>query len=110
MADQSMDKTTLWFIIGFVAVVVVGLLIIGAVSGGPSSTTGANTGFVATTAPAIGPTDWTVGNPAAKTTLVEFGDFECPACGAYFPIVNQIIASYSSTVLFAFRNFPLYTI
>lgn len=100
----------MWFIGGFIAVVVVGLLIIGAVSGGPSSTTGADAGFVATTAPAIMATDWTQGNPSAKTTLVEYGDFECPACGAYYPIVKQIIASYSSTILFAFRNFPLYSI
>lgn len=101
-----MNKTTLWFIIGFVVVVVVGLLILGAM-GGSSTPTPA---FTATTVPPISSADWTEGNPAAKVSLIEYGDFECPACGAYFPIVQQIIAAYSSTILFSFRNFPLYTI
>lgn len=101
-----MNKTTLWFIIGFVVVVVVGLLILGAMGGSSSP----NPSFTATTVPPISSSDWTEGNPAAKVSLIEYGDFECPACGAYFPIVQQIIANYSSTILFSFRNFPLYTI
>jgi len=63
---------------------------------------------VVTTAPAITAADWKGGNPDAKITLIEYGDFECPACGAYFPMVQQLVANYSSTVLFVFRNFPLY--
>lgn len=110
MNNQSMNKTTLWFIIGFVVVVAGGLVILGAMYGGPSSATPNTTPFVATTVPPIASTDWTQGNPNAKVTLIEYGDFECPACGAYFPLVQQIVANYSSTIYFSFRNFPLYTI
>ena len=46
----------------------------------------------------------------AKVSFVEYGDFECPACGEYYPVVQQLVQNYSSTVLFVFRNFPLYTI
>jgi protein-disulfide isomerase len=102
----------MWFIIGFIAVVVVGFVILGVMSGGSagSGTATTPTNFVATTVPPISSSDWTEGNPKAKVTLIEYGDFECPACGAYFPIVQQVIANYSSTILFAFRNFPLYSI
>jgi len=45
--------------------------------------------------------------PGAKVTLVEFGDFECPACGASYPIVTQILQNYKGKINFVFRNFPL---
>lgn len=40
-------------------------------------------------------------------TLLEYGDFQCPACGAYYPIIKQLESSYSDKVTFQFRNFPL---
>lgn len=40
-------------------------------------------------------------------TLVEFGDFQCPACGAYYPIVKQVKAKYGDDITFQFRHFPL---
>jgi protein-disulfide isomerase len=111
--DSSTNKTTMWFIVGFVVIVVVGFIILGVMSGGSAGTSGSTTtpaGFVATTVPPISSSDWTEGNPNAKVSLIEYGDFECPACGAYFPLVQQVIANYSSTILFSFRNFPLYSI
>jgi protein-disulfide isomerase len=109
MANTETNKTTLWFVIGFVILIIAGLVIAGIYSSGSSSNS-SSSGFVATTAPALTAADWTEGNPNAKVTLIEYGDFECPACGAYFPIVQQLVQNYSSTVLFAFRNFPLYQI
>jgi protein-disulfide isomerase len=49
----------------------------------------------------------TTGNPQAKVSLVEFSDFECPACGAAYPSVKQVVAQYKDQLLFATRNFPL---
>lgn len=48
-------------------------------------------------------------NPSAKVNLVEFGDYQCPACAAAHPIVEQMLAQYSNNpdVNFVFRNFPL---
>ena len=65
---------------------------------------------MATTVPAITSADWSEGNPNAKVSFIEYGDFECPACGEYYPLVQQLVQNYSSTVQFVFRNFPLYTI
>jgi len=47
------------------------------------------------------------GTPSAKVTLVEFGDYQCPACGSAFPAIKQITDSYKDKILFVFRNFPL---
>ncbi len=107
-----MDKITLWFIVGFVALVIVVVVVAGVMSGGFSSGPAGGTppGFVATTVPAITSGDWTRGNPQAKVTVIEYGDYECPACAEWSPIMNQIVANFSSTVFFAFRNFPLYSI
>jgi protein-disulfide isomerase len=42
--------------------------------------------------------------------LIEYGDYECPACAEYYDAVNQVAAKYSTTVVVQFRNFPLYQI
>jgi protein-disulfide isomerase len=55
----------------------------------------------------IGKERHTVGSSSAKVTIVEFGDFQCPACGASNPIVNQILEEYKDQVYFVFRHFPL---
>lgn len=49
----------------------------------------------------------TEGTPSAKVKIVEFADYQCPACAVAHPIVNQIIAKNKDKVYFVFRNFPL---
>ncbi|HEY6736329.1 MAG TPA: DsbA family protein [Candidatus Saccharimonadia bacterium] len=39
--------------------------------------------------------------------LVEFGDYQCPACGKAYPDVKQIMKDYDGKVTLYFRNFPL---
>jgi protein-disulfide isomerase len=107
MAENGASKATLWFIIGFIVLIIGGLVVAGIYSSGSS---GSGSGFVATMAPAVSAADWHEGNPNAKVTLIEYGDFECPACGEYFPMVQQLLSAYSSTVLFVFRNYPLYQV
>ncbi|HSX09975.1 MAG TPA: thioredoxin domain-containing protein [Candidatus Saccharimonadales bacterium] len=46
-------------------------------------------------------------NNHSKVTLVEFGDFQCPACGAEYPVVTQILQNYKGKINYVFRNFPL---
>lgn len=50
------------------------------------------------------------GGATAQVELVEYGDFECPACGSFFPLVEEIRAKYGDKLKFTFRNFPLITI
>ncbi|HVZ11390.1 MAG TPA: thioredoxin domain-containing protein [Candidatus Paceibacterota bacterium] len=52
-------------------------------------------------------TDHTTGDQSSKAVLVEYGDYQCPACGAYYPLLKQLIAEYGDRLLFVFRNYPL---
>lgn len=47
------------------------------------------------------------GDTASKVKLVEYGDFQCPYCGEYYPIIEQVYQKYQSDVSFQFRNLPL---
>ena len=49
----------------------------------------------------------TLGSKEAKVVIVEFSDFECPACRAANPIVKEITKEYGDKILFAYRHFPL---
>lgn len=42
--------------------------------------------------------------------LVEFGDYQCPACGAAHPTVQKLMNEYEGKVTFVFRNYPLESI
>lgn len=50
------------------------------------------------------------GNPDASVTIVEFSDFQCPACGAAHPIVEKIIEEYGDRVSLEYKHFPLTSI
>lgn len=43
-----------------------------------------------------------------KVTLVEFLDFECEACGAAYPFIEQLRETYDGRVTFVVRHFPLH--
>jgi len=45
----------------------------------------------------------------APVTLVEYGDYECPYCGAAYPIVKEVQARMGEGLRFVFRNFPIAT-
>ena len=47
------------------------------------------------------------GSAQAKATLVEFSDFECPACIIAYPLVKEITSKYAQDLKFVYRNFPL---
>ena len=47
------------------------------------------------------------GNPAAKITLVEFADYECPHCRRFQPVLHQILDEFRSDVKLYFKHYPL---
>ena len=51
--------------------------------------------------------DHAAGPETAPVTLVEYGDYECPHCGAAYPLVKQIQDRLGERLRFVFRNFPL---
>ena len=57
----------------------------------------------------VSASDWTKGATGAtkKAELVEYSDFQCPACGMFYPIVEEIFAAHKDTLAFTYRQFPL---
>lgn len=47
------------------------------------------------------------GGEDAAVTLVEYGDYECPHCGAAYHVVKQLQKYFGPGLRFVFRNFPL---
>ncbi len=55
----------------------------------------------------VQPTNHIKGEGKSGVTLVEYGDFECPACWQYEPLVTQLYEKYQKEIFFQFRHFPL---
>ncbi|MBI3651228.1 MAG: thioredoxin domain-containing protein [Acidobacteria bacterium] len=49
----------------------------------------------------------TRGGANAAVTIVEFTDFQCPACGRTQPILDEVVNEYGDRVKFVVRDFPL---
>lgn len=55
----------------------------------------------------VQPTEHKIGEGTTGVTLTEYGDFECPACRQYYPLVQQVKNEYGDEITFQFRHFPL---
>ena len=98
------NKTILWLI---VAVVIIGSVfgIIKLASKSQVSDSSSNT--LALTISAINDNENVKGNKVAKVALIEYSDFQCPACASYYPILKKIAEDVGEQVRFAYRHFPL---
>jgi len=57
--------------------------------------------------PPIGPDDHVQGSHDAPIVLVEYGDYQCPYCGAAYPQMKLVQKEMGNRLCFVFRNFPL---
>lgn len=55
----------------------------------------------------INDSDWVKGNSQAKVVIMEYSDFQCPACKFYHSLVKQLTDEYKDKVAFVYRHFPL---
>ena len=94
-----MDKRFLGILAG-VAVVFIGIFAISQHSSNKGASDSTNTA----------PTNHVEGQGAAKVTLTEYGDYECPICEEYYQPLKQVEAQLSSQIYFQFRNLPLTSI
>ena len=100
---MNTKRTIFW--IAFV--IVLGLIIWGlivAMNKAPANPNGLPPG---TPAAVSTTTDHIEGPADAPVTLIEYGDFQCPACAEYAPIVEQLSTSSTTPLQLVFRNFPL---
>lgn len=88
---DRMDKR-FWAIIGILVLAFVGILVAGN-RGEEGAVSGA--------------TNHTLGSSTSKVTLMEYGDFQCSACGSFHPVFKQVKEKYADRVKFQFRHLPL---
>lgn len=96
-----MDKRFLG-ILGGIVVIFIAIFAISQNSSNNSSNSGGNT--------KASTSNHVEGNNAKGVTLVEYGDYECPICGAYYQPLKDAVAQYSNDIHFQFRNLPLTSI
>lgn len=98
--NAKVKKYSIWA----AAVLIIGLVILGLVwfVNSPSSSSDQNL----TIAP-VSKRDITNNESKGKVTLVEYADFQCPACAAYHPIVNQLLIDFKGKIYYVYRMFPL---
>lgn len=53
------------------------------------------------------PLDNVKGNKVSKTVLIEYSDFQCPACRSYYLITKQLMVEFGDKIAFVYRHFPL---
>ncbi|MBI2285526.1 thioredoxin domain-containing protein [Candidatus Saccharibacteria bacterium] len=56
------------------------------------------------------PTSHIKGEGKKGVTLIEYGDYQCPVCTVYKPVLNQVYDRFSQDIYFQFRNLPLVSI
>ena len=93
MYTTGMSKT-FWAIIAVIVVVFGGILLFNGKKNGASGSSAQ-------------PTSHIEGNGSTGITLTEYGDYECPYCGEFYPFVKQVAAKYNDQIHFQFRNLPL---
>jgi protein-disulfide isomerase len=49
----------------------------------------------------------TLGSPNSTVRLEEFGDFQCPPCGMFHPILEQMRKEFGDRLHITFREYPL---
>jgi protein-disulfide isomerase len=64
-------------------------------------------GGIAGKVPPISSVDHVRGPDDAKVTIIEYSDFQCPACQTYFWFLDRLHKEASTTVRFAYRQYPL---
>lgn len=84
-----------WVIIGVLSVVLFG----GAIWFSSLSSERNNEG--------VTPVEHIKGSPDGPVVLVEYSDFQCPACKSFQPAVEQVIREYGESVRFEYKHFPL---
>jgi len=102
-----MNTNTKFFVgigLATILLVVAGVFLLGRNTGQESEV-----GGVADQAVLTANTRHAIGDPNAPVKIVEFADFQCPACQAAHPIVKKILDANKDKVYFVFRHYPLPT-
>ncbi|MEK7116828.1 MAG: thioredoxin domain-containing protein [Patescibacteria group bacterium] len=56
---------------------------------------------------AVHPLDNVKGNASSSVLIIEYSDFECPACRTYYTIMRELLVEFGDKTTFVYRHFPL---
>lgn len=87
-----------WIILGVISVILLGVLLFRGGDEANAPENGSDQG-----------SSHVVGNQESDVTLVEYGDFQCPACAQYFVAFSQAKEEYADRAAFQYRHLPLPT-
>lgn len=96
-------KIILW---SLVAVAIIGV-IFGLVKLAAKNPRSDNPDSLALTVSAVNDNENIKGNKESKISFIEYSDFQCPACGSYYPLLKQMNEEFKDKIKFAYRHFPL---
>ncbi|MBY0310346.1 thioredoxin domain-containing protein [Patescibacteria group bacterium] len=85
-----------WVIIGIIVVVLVGGSVWYSGYAAEKNNVGVETG-----------TRHIKGGEGATVTLLEYSDFQCPACNAFQPVIQDVLNEFGDDVAFEYKHFPL---
>ncbi len=91
-----MDKR-FWAVIGVIVVIFGGIMFISNHKKDSSGSSSSSTQ----------PTNHVIGKLDSSVTLMEYGDYECPACESFYTTVKAVQEKYNDKIKFQFRNLPL---
>src|SRR3989344_8970161 len=97
------------FVIGIIGITVL-ILVIGVVLTNSSTVTTKIDPQTLQTEMVIQVSDWVKGPENAKATLIEYSDFQCPACASYFPLINKLAEEMGEEIQVIYRHYPLSSI
>ena len=86
-----------WAVVVIIVLIFVGIVVVSNHKSTTSSSTNSSSQ----------PTQHIIGTGSTGVTLVEYGDYECPYCEEYYPVVKQVQQEFNDKIFFQFRNFPL---
>lgn len=98
--QRSKTGKNLLTVLGIIAV-------IGAIGYGLMSLSDPETSFSPPLSLLVDQTDHIKGNEQAAVTLVEYGDYECPGCAAYAPLVSQAASNFGEDLRIVYRHSPI---
>ena len=100
---QKMSRIALW---GGVLLFIVAL-IVGMMQAVKSKDDGSGSSDKGGTVAPITADDQQLGENNLGIEIIEYGDYQCPACAQVHPVVKQVLEKYGDYIGLAFRHFPL---
>ncbi len=98
-AERRRRRLLLWGAVIVILAAIIGFSVVSVINGN-------NVAPAGDLAQPVTADDWVKGPANPTATIVEYSDFECPACASYHPLIKEVLAKRPD-VAFVYRHYPL---